>query len=265
MAIIRQNPELSIPSSVSEDMNESDYIVHSPTEVGFFLNGIMQEKSLISLHLARNSHAVILSSILAVDSQKKLLVLDYGINETFNRMALRSGVLRCITSHNRIRIEFDCNNLQHIQFEGRNAFSVDMPALLKRLQRRNFYRIATPVAVPATCIIPPLKQYREAPHTLNLLDISRGGMALIDRPDADVLLEAGMILESCRVELPEFDTIETTVRIVNIGTAILSNGNTCPRIGCEFLNLSDKSGMLIQRYIVWLEQQARKLDTQSHF
>lgn len=265
MAILRKNPELAAPSSVSRDTNESDYIVHSLTEVCFFLNGIMQEKSLISLHLARNSHSAILSSILAVDLQKKLLVLDYGINETLNQMALKSGMLRCVTSHNRIRIEFDCNNLQHIRFEGRNAFSADLPTSLKRLQRRNFYRIATPVANPATCVIPPLRQHEEVPLTLNLLDISCGGMALIDRPDTDAPLEAGMTLEHCRIELPEFDTIETTVRIVNISTAILSNGNTCPRIGCEFVNLSEKSGTLIQRYITRLEQQARKFDTKSHF
>ena len=265
MAKLQRTPETGSSAASMKNVRELDYSVNSLAEILFFLNGIMREKSLISLQIAKNTHTTILSSILAVDLQKKLLVLDYGINETLNQMALKTGRVQCITSHNRVRIEFDCDNLQHIWFEGRSAFSADFPVSLKRLQRRNFYRIATPVANPATCVIPPLKQCEEVPLTLNLLDISRGGMALIDRPHADAPLEAGMTLENCRIELPEFDTVETTVRIVSISTAILSNGNTCSRIGCEFVNLSEKSGTLIQRYIIWLEQQARKFDTKLHF
>ena len=265
MDIFREKRESASSSSVSGETKEPDYNIYSSTEICFYLNGIMQERSLISLCFIRNSSSVILSSMLAVDLEKKLLILDYGINETLNQMALKSGVLHCITSHNRIRIEFDCNNLQYIRFDDRNAFSADIPVSLKRLQRRNFYRIATPVANPATCTIPLLKQYEETFLILNLLDISRGGMALVDRPNTDISLEVGITLEQCQIELPGFDIIETTIRTVNISTAVLSNGSTCPRIGCEFVNLPEKSGVLIQRYIIWLEQQARKFDTKLHF
>ena len=269
MAILRTFSEQAISSARADDVQEPDYSVHSRPEICFFLNGIMQEKSLISLYLARDSLSAILSSILAIDPQKKLLIMDYGINETLNQIALKRGYLRCITSHNRIRIEFDCDNLQRVQFEGRHAFSADIPESLKRLQRRNFYRVTTPITNPAVCTISSLRAPDEMPVAYSLLDISYGGMALIDQPDTDTLLKAGTRLEHCRIDLPGdgnlFGSIEASIQIAYVGTVILNNGNTCPRIGCEFINLSEKSRILIQRYIIKLEQQARKLETESGF
>lgn len=224
----------------------------------------MQEKSLISLQLAQDSHPIILSTILAIDPQNGLLVLDYGINETFNQMALKHGKLRCITSHNRIRIEFDCNNLQHIHHEGRNAFSTDIPGTIKRVQRRDFYRIATPLANSAVCVISLPQRNEETPYILNLLDISCGGMALVDQPGAEMRLKSGMLLDHCLVNLPALGTIEATIRVVHVNTTIFSNGDVCPRVSCEFTELTEKSRTLIQRYITKLEQQARKFDTKLH-
>lgn len=267
MATLQTASRQTASSAKAGDMKELDYSVHSQAEICFFLNGVMQEKSLISLHLSTSSHSIILSSILAIDLEKKLLILDYGINETLNQIALKRGSLRCTTSHNRIRIEFDCNNLQHIRFEGRHAFSADIPESLKRLQRRNFYRVITPITNPAVCVVPSLGSHEAEPVAYNLLDISCGGMALIDQPDTDTLLQAGMVLEHCRVDLPGnddlFGSIETTIRIAYVGTVILNNGNTCPRIGCEFIDLPEKSRILVQRYIAKVEQQARKLETES--
>jgi len=267
MTILQTVSGQPVSQERAADVKEQDFSVSSQTEIYFFLNGIMQEKSLISLHLSRSSHSIILSSILAIDSRKQQLILDYGINETLNQIALKRDSLRCVTSHNRIRIEFDCNNLQRIQFEGRRAFSADIPESLRRLQRRNFYRITTPITNPAICVIPSLQPHAEVPAVYNLLDISCGGIALIDQPGTDTLLEAGMVLESCRIDLPGndelFGSIETTIRVAYVGSVILNNGHTCPRIGCEFTGLSEKSRLLIQRYISKLEQQVRKLETES--
>lgn len=269
MAILQTTLEQPTSPGRVGDIKEQDYSVHSPTEIYFFLNGVMQEKSLISLHLSRDSRSIILSSILAINPQKKQLIMDYGVNEALNQIALKRDSLRCVTSHNRIRIEFNCNNLRRIQFEGRYAFSADMPESLKRIQRRNFYRIATPITNPAICIVPSLQPHEEISTVYNLLDISCGGMALIDQPGADTLLKVGMVLESCRIDLPGnnelFGSIEVTIRIVYIGSVILNNSCTYPRIGCEFIGLSEKSRLLIQRYITKLEQQARKLETESSF
>ena len=262
----RITSELALPLPIAEpeDVEGQDYSVTFPVEIRLLLNGILEEKSLISLHLSRSNHSIILSSILAVDSREKILVLDYGIDEPLNQLALKRGSLRCITALNRVRVEFDCNNLQRIQFEGRSAFSADIPVSLQRLQRRNFYRIATPVTTPAVCSILSLRPCEEI-STFNLLDISCGGMALIDQPDTDILLKIGMVFEYCRIDLPEFGVVETSIQIKNAGTIILKNGLSYPRISCEFLNLSEKSRMLIQRYIIKLEQQARKFDRKPSF
>lgn len=264
MSVLPINSKTIAPASESGHEDDQDFSIIAPTEILFILNAVREEKSLAGLYLVSNNRTI-LSSILDIDPEKKILIFDYGSDEPLNQLALRTGTLQCITTQNRIRIEFDCNNLQRIRFEDREAFSADFPVSLRRLQRRNFYRIATPVANPAVCSIPPPQQPEETSITFNLLDISCGGMALIGQPDADISLDIGMILGHCRIDLPEFGTIETTLWIRDTGTVILKNGLSCPRISCEFMELSEKSRALIQRYIIRLEQQERKLSSKMHF
>lgn len=270
MATLQTASERTITSDrkLDLDIKEQDYYVYSQREIYFFLDGIMQEKSLISLHLGRSSRSIILSSILAIDLQKKQLIIDYGVNEALNRIVLKRGRVRCTTNHNRVGIEFECSNLRQIQFEGRTAFSADIPESLRRLQRRNFYRMITPIATPAICVM-YLLESQESPVTYNLLDISCGGMALVDQPGTETALEVGEVYPNCRVDLPGdeelFGSIETAIRVVHVGSVILDNGHVCPRISCEFLDLPEKVQVLIQRYIVKLEQQARKFDTRFDF
>lgn len=256
-----------IASAREMDEKEQDYCVSSQGEIYFFLNAIMQEKLLISLHLAHSCCSIILSSILAIDLQKRQLIIDYGANEELNRIVLKRGHVRCTTNHNQIQIEFECNNLQHIQFEGHDAFRVDIPESLRRLQRRSFYRIATSITNPAICVISSLQS--QAVATYHLLDISCSGMALIDQSGMDTSLAVGMTYQHCRIDLPGdeelFASIETAIRIISISSVVLDNGNTCLRISCEFLDLPEKSRGLIQRYIMRLEQHARKFDDRFNF
>jgi c-di-GMP-binding flagellar brake protein YcgR len=258
MAVFQPVPETATPFPRSQSRDDQNFSITSPVEVLFVLNAVMEEKSLITLYLER-SNCFILSSILAVDPQKKTFVLDYGIDESLNQLAQKRGNLLCVTTQNRIKIEFVCNSLQKIQFEGGNAFRAAIPTSLKRIQRRNFYRILTPVATPATCSIPLSQSNKEEPAIFNLLDISCGGMALIDQ-HPDINLEPGTIFEHCQLDLPEFGIIETTIQVRNTCTMMLKNGLSCQRAGCEFIGLSGKSRALIQRYLIRLEQQERKFN-----
>lgn len=256
MSVLQSHSKMTKSSTLELDQEEEAFNIASPVEIQFILNAIMEEKSAITLHLER-SNQFILSTILAMDPVKRILIMDYGTDEILNQLVQRVGSLRCITSQNRIRIEFHCTNLTMVQFEGRAAFRVDIPANLLRIQRRNFYRIMTPITNSATCSIPlPQKKGKET-ALFNLSDISCGGIALIDS-HAEIKLTPGTVFENCQLDLPQFGIIVITIQVRSIYTTLLKNGDTSQRAGCEFIELPEKSRALIQRYITRLEQQMRQ-------
>lgn len=263
MSALQSHSKMTKFSTLESDQEEEAFSIASPVEIQFILNAIMQEKSAITLHLER-SKQFILSSILAVDPAKKMLIMDYGADEILNQLAQRVGSLRCVTTQNRIRIEFNCTNLTLVQFEGRSAFRADIPASLLRIQRRNFYRIMTPITHSATCSIPlPQKKGKET-ALFNLSDISCGGIALIDS-QAELKLTPGTVFENCQIDMPQFGMIVATIQIRSIYTTVLKNGDTSQRAGCEFIDLPEKSRALIQRYITRLEQQMRQFTRDDEF
>lgn len=244
------------------DNLQENFGVTSPIEIQFILKAIQQEKSLLSLFPER-SNQFVLSSILAIESEKNLLVIDIGNDETKNELVLKANTVTCVTTQNRIKIEFRCEKPQRIQFDGRPAFATSIPTSLLRFQRRNFYRIMTPVSNPATCLIPmPTDNGQQDDAVFNLFDISCGGMALIDQHFA-LDLEPGKVFAGCQVRLSEEDEVIVTAAIRNSYSMTLKNGLSCQRAGCEFMGLLENSRMLIQRYIIRLEQQERQLRRDS--
>lgn len=251
-------------SASSQTDQEKDFTTTSQVEILFILNDILKEKSLLTLIFERDGQ-FILSSILAIGTQRNELVLDCGIDSLLNQLAVKCGNLIGVTTQKRIKIEFNCCNFQLIQFEGRDAFRVDLPASLKRIQRRNFYRIATPILNPATCSIPLSGKNGKESTVFPLSEISCGGMSLQIDQHPEIHFDLGAIIEHCQIDLPAFGMIETAIQVKNVYSTTLDNGLSCRRAGCEFVGLPEKSRAFIQRYISKLEQQARKFQNDDDF
>lgn len=241
----------------SADDLQENFGVNSPIEIQFILKAIQQEKSLLSLFPERSGQFV-LSSILAIEPARNLLLVDLGNDPAMNELVLKANTVTCVSTQNRVKIEFCCEKFQLVQFEGRPAFAAKIPSSLLRFQRRNFYRIMTPVSNPATCLFTLLVNHNQQSEAIfNLFDISCGGMALIDQHYA-LDLEPGKVFAGCQLNFPEAGEIVVTAAIRNSYSMTLKNGLSCQRAGCEFINLPEDGRMLIQRYITRLEQQERQ-------
>ena len=240
----------------ADDLREN-FGVNSPIEIQFILKAIQQEKSLLSLFPERSSQ-FLLSSILAIEPARNLLLIDPGNDPAINERVLKANIVTCVSMQNRVKIEFCCEKLQLVEFEGRPTFAARIPSSLLRFQRRNFYRIMTPVSNPATCLFSMLVNHDQRSEAIfNLLDISCGGMALIDQHHA-LDLEPGKIFAECQLNFPGAGEVVVTAAVRNSCSMTLKNGLSCQRVGCEFINLPEDSRILIQRYIIRLEQQERQ-------
>ena len=250
------NQELNVtsklePTHFSHAGADENFRIHSEVDILFILRGIMQANSLVTLYPGFDDD-FILTAILAIDSENDQVIVDYGTNEKTCQKALQSSELIFVTIQNRVKVEFTCEWIRKIQFDGKEAFAVNIPKSLLRIQRRNHFRISTPIVKPLKCIIPiPGKNTGKAEVTL--LDISCGGIAVIDQHPA-IDFDPGLYYSDCQITLPEIGTITTTIQVRNTYEITLRNGQNCMRAGCQFINLSATMEAMIQRYIIKQEQ-----------
>lgn len=245
-------PEVLEPTQFSDKEKDESFRVYSEIDILFILRAIMQANSLITLYLGHGNN-FILTSILTIDADKKEMIIDYGANEKISQQAQQSRELIFVTTQNKVKIEFICTQIRKIEFRGNNAFSVNIPTSLLRIQRRDNFRISTPITKPLKCIIPIFIEDKSAKTEITLLDISCGGIGAVDQ-HAVVNLEPGAIYANCQITLPEIGVVNTTIKVKNTYVMKLQSGDTYQRIGCEFVDLPAKTEAMIQRYIVKQEQ-----------
>ena len=241
-----------VPTQFSQEESRENFRIHSEIDIFFILRGIMQTNSLITLYPDYASD-FILTSIIAIDTDKKEMVVDYGTNNKQCQKALHSKELIFVTTQNRVKIEFVCNQIRKIQYEGQDAFAVNIPESLLRIQRRNHFRITTPIVKPLKCVIPIPGQDSSAKAEVALLDISCGGIAVIDQHPI-INFDPGMVYSDCKIALPDIGTITVNIQVKNTYEITLRNGQNCMRAGCQFIDLAASMEAMIQRYIIKQEQ-----------
>jgi c-di-GMP-binding flagellar brake protein YcgR len=233
----------------------SQYLLHSSTEIAFVLRDIMQRGCMLTAYFDEGDF-FFLTSLLNVTPEG--IVLDYGGDEAVNQRALRTGRLVCITSVDRVKVQFALNGLSLTQFDGRHAFSSAMPYTLLRLQRREFFRIGTPVVNPVKCEIPFSKPDGSGTTLqVRLIDISVGGIGLMLSTEQLHFFEPERLLENCLLDLPNESQISMTLRVRNAFEVENRSGSRYTRVGCEYCDLRTTALNIIQRYITQLERERK--------
>ncbi|MDP1557329.1 MAG: flagellar brake protein [Nitrosomonas sp.] len=239
-----------------EDRDEK-FRIHNPIDILFILRGMMKSRTLITLYFDQNN-SFILSSVLAVDPEIKQIIIDYGCDKKLNRKALDARNLTIMTAQAEVEIKFTCDSVKKVQFEGNDAFLVDLPESLVRLQRREFFRISIPKINPLKCIVPLSDSYDSDTAEVTISDISCGGIGILD--DHSILhVDRETIFKDCKITLPEIGTITTTIQIKSTFEVTLRNGLMSKRVGCKFAELLPaKKLAMIQRYMAKLERMQRQ-------
>lgn len=231
--------------------NWHDYEIESRKEIIALLRSIGQKNQLIRMLIGSEAD-VCVTSILAVDEQQDSVYLDCSIDAEQNRRIAGAAELSFDTTLDKVRIVFGAARIDAVSFEGEPAFRISIPATLVRLQRREYYRIATPVTNPVRVLV-PLPEELGGPTSFPLADISCGGIAILD--NRKVLGEAmGSIFENCRIDLPELGAVITALQVRNVLDMTLLNQKTNRRLGCEFSDIPRSMLANVQRYITRLER-----------
>ena len=250
------NPEnpVRVEPHIGDDQSDDDarFTVTQPAEIVFVLKKIMQNRQMVTAYLNGGAEFA-LTSLLDVRPEEGEVILDVASDATLNKRLLESEKVLFVTSHDQVKIKLGTSAISEVRHEGRPALRIPMPRTLVRIQRREHYRIATPITKPLICALPMPDRGPGAQAETILLDISIGGVALMDN-HGDTVFEIGNKFDNCRIGLPEVGTLVVTLEVCNAHNTPLKNGLNFRRCGCRFVNLQPQGENLVQRYIMHLER-----------
>ncbi|MFA5913498.1 MAG: flagellar brake protein [Burkholderiales bacterium] len=235
--------------------DHSKYLIHSRLEIAVILGTLCKAGTMVTAYFGRDND-FILTSIIAVRPDQGDLVVEYGADAAANQRALQAGNLTFVAAHERIKIQFVADSLRPVRTDGRDALRAPLPASLLRLQRREYFRIATPLVRPLRCVIGPQAAAPGAPAEVTVVDISCGGIAITDS-SSPAGIEPGVCFRRCRILLPEIGEVRADIMVRSTFEVMLKNGAKHKRAGCEFVDMSERDRALIQRYISRLERERK--------
>ena len=232
------------------------YEVHTRREILTLLRDIGKRNQLVRMIFNDGSEAIV-TSILKIDETNNTVLIDCAPGQLQNQRILESGSIAFETMLERIRILFFVNRIEICEYEGQQAFCIDLPMSLVRLQRREYYRVITP---RCTIQITHAINQRTSTVTVPVQNVSAGGIGIVD--EAKVLDNTiGHIYKDCRIALPGGAVIVAPLDIRNLQDTTLVNGKSIRRMGCVFVDLSKPMMASVQRYITKLEREQNAKST----
>ncbi|MBN8440734.1 MAG: flagellar brake protein [Thauera sp.] len=234
--------------------DESRFILRDPREILQLLKSLVSARALTTAHLEPGNQSF-LTVILDLVETGGALLIDGSKDEAINQQVEKAERIICITQLDRIRIQFALPGVtKRDQVDG-PVFAAPLPTEVLRLQRRDFYRLSTPVTQTATCAVPlELPDGARKTVSLRILDISGGGIAVVV-PPSDLPFAPGMTFNGCELKLPELEPIRTRLTVRNLFRLVTRNGVEMLRAGCEFSDLPPQAESIIQRYILKIERE----------
>lgn len=245
------------PQKTEIASDNSNYMIHSRMEILYVLRAIQQKHELVTAYFNQGND-FILTSILNVDAENNSLILDYGADDSLNKRALASDKIAMVTAQERVKVQFVAERMEASEHLGRPAFKIGIPDDLLKLQRREYYRLATPVTNPVKCT---LTKPGGKKADVVVFNISLGGIAISNYQNL-IEFEVCDTFAGCRIVLPEIGTVTTGIEIREEREILLKNGAKTHRAGCMFIDLPPSQQAMIQRYIIKLERERRALLSQ---
>lgn len=227
---------------------DSPFTLHNRKEVVFVLDDLAKHRVAINLDTAEGVGLV--TSVLGVSSEGNHVYMDISPDAVINEKIVSSKHISFVTQTG-VKVRWHSSHLHLVELQDGDAFSMLVPSVIERVQRREYFRLSTPQGSNALiCRIPVDSGFMET----TVVDISVGGVGITIRGMSHEMFSQGALLEGCSITLPVIGAVPTSLRVRGTWTSIKTkSGEQMSRIGLEFEGLSRGAANVIQRYIIQLE------------
>lgn len=235
----------------------SQYLLFSRSEILAVLRSLIQKNAMITVHFDQG-HSFLLTSMIALVAENTGFILDIGSDDEMNRRALKAKKLIFTALIDRVKVQFSLDKIVAAQYDGRQSFLCKIPDKLLRLQRREYFRLSTPIASPLKLRAALTRPDGSALQIeFPLVDISGGGIGLTVSLNQAQLFEKGNILNDCKLMLPNEGLLIASLCVRNLFNVTTRSGAHYVRVGCEFTDLPQARLTLVQRYITRVERERK--------
>ncbi|MBM3114945.1 flagellar brake protein [Jeongeupia naejangsanensis] len=240
------------PLAESDDL--APYTLGNPLEVAAVLRNLMNRGDFVTIYFDHGK-SMLTTRILDVDPKARRFRFDWAGQDATNRALQASPRNVFVALPDGVKVQFVCAAPDIVQHEGAPAFEAALPAQLVKLQRREFFRLQTPIVTPYRC-------HTHLPDGtavgFNLHDISLGGVGLWAGAINAGLLTRGEILRDATLELGSGISFQTDLSVRGVRTVLLPQGEQ-QLLGCQFVALPRGAEAALQRQIAQLERERRAL------
>ncbi|SAK81262.1 YcgR family protein [Caballeronia hypogeia] len=244
-------PQTSDIEKFAEDHERFARLI--PSEIALCLRHLVQRRDMLTVTSARGQ---IVTQLLEVDVREKRIVFDWGGVESDNRALLEARQLYFKGAPDGVRVEFTTAAAHAVTYEGRQALEVGLPEKLYQFQRREYFRVPTPILEPfyAKGAFADGEAFRYEVH-----DLSLGGIAL--RMDSPRLAETeiGTVFNDVVLHLGAGVSLPVDLELVSPRTVQTPRGDVRYVVGFRFLQLSGAAENVLQRLITRMEAKRRSL------
>jgi flagellar brake protein len=223
------------------------YALRHPLQVALCLRGLATRRDFLTVEF---DDAQIVTQVLDVDSRRACFLFDFGSARANNAALAKSDHLVFRSQPSGVRTEFVTGQALATTFEGRPAFEVSFPELLYYVQRREYYRVDTPMSDPflATGADPEGVDFR-----LELQDMSLGGIALRTSDTRFENIQRGTVWQEVTLDMRAFGAVTVDLEIVAPRVSITPTGERRTVLGCRFVDVTGNAERVLQRAITSLE------------
>jgi flagellar brake protein len=236
---------------------DSNYAQRHPLQIAVCLRNLMSGQDFVTVEF--NGRQIV-TQLLDVDSRNARFVFDAGSVAEDNAALPAARELTFRSLPGGIRTEFTTPDATAVMFEGLPAFEAAFPTLLYYVQRREFFRVPTPLLDPyiATGAYEDGGSFR-----LELQDLSLGGIALKTADTRFGSLETGTLLHDVSLQLGSFGTLQLDLEIVAPRLVTTPKGDQRFVIGCKFIGALGPAERTLQRVVTQLETKRQRLSSRG--
>ncbi|MFA5825354.1 MAG: flagellar regulator YcgR PilZN domain-containing protein [Gallionellaceae bacterium] len=236
--------------------------IKSKTEMLSILHAIAEHGAHVALYYGGDKN-FILTTLLDVNAQG--MWLEVGPFSPENTQILLSDEFAFVSVHRHVKIQFVAHRIKKDSFENNEAFYMELPDYLLRLQRRDYFRTSIPASSPVKCIITiqPEKTGDDAIiRAVPLVDISGGGIGLLCEEDENTLLP-DKTFSDCQIAIPDIGILTVSIEVRNVIIFTDLNNVIHKHVGCRFIHLDNQMAIQLQSYVTLLQRERLLLDASN--
>jgi len=239
----------------------SKYLDYNPKRVLSYLKILLKERCLISAAFGVGEKDTFLTAIIEIDEKKQNLTIDCGPKEYLNKRLQSSAVIKFSTKYQGIKVRFEGRKVKKSGDSSQPSFIIPIPNSIYWLQRRQFYRVKSPLSKKSFCIVSFYKPETEEEITveLPLHDISGSGFSLINESEElSEMFSPSSKFENCILKL-ENEEDQSILFEVKHATPIIPNKiQAGVYIGCYITNITSRMESTIIRYMQNIDREIKQ-------